>query len=77
MPAWTTEAYYVKSMREFGELKNKAVLHNLLHRFVVQTGKQDEFLNWVAKEMGIDQPMDLTRLDALIERVRTVGQPSR
>lgn len=76
MPSWTKEAY-AKAMGELWEHRRKAVLHSLLHRFVVETGKSDEFLRWLAKDMGLDESMDLTRVDALIEQIehsRAVGQ---
>lgn len=62
---WATEAY-AKSMQELRELRGTAEIRALMHRFIVEAGKQDEFLNWLAKDMGLDKPMDLTRVDTLI-----------
>lgn len=73
MVAWATEAY-AKSMEELWQHRRRAVLHALLYRFVVETEKRDEFLSWAAKDMGLDKPMDLTKVDALIEAIGAHGQ---
>lgn len=65
---WATEAY-AKSMQELWDLKRTAEIRSLMHRFIVETDRQYEFLDWVAKDMGLDKPMGLTRVDALIATV--------
>ena len=65
MVAWATEAYG-KNMQELHDHQSKAPLRDLLYRHIVETGKQGEFLEWLARDMGLDEPMDLTRVDALL-----------
>lgn len=66
------DAYMNRLIQERRE--REASLAGLLQRFVTETGKGEEFLNWLAKDMGLDKPMDLTNVDALIEQYARTGQ---
>lgn len=71
--SWSSAAL-TNALHELAARRSKDELHALLHRFVVETNKQDEFLGWLAKDMGLDKPMDLTELDALLDRLPVPGQ---
>ncbi|RTE91926.1 hypothetical protein [Bradyrhizobium sp. LVM 105] len=56
MSMWLREQYNT-ALAELNEHRRTAKLRELLHRFVVETGKQKEFLAWLAKDMGLDKPV--------------------
>jgi hypothetical protein len=47
--------------------QREASLGYYLQRFVTETDKREEFLAWLAKDMGLDKPLPLPSSDAAIE----------
>jgi hypothetical protein len=60
-----------KLLRELNEHRSRAPLYSYLQRFVNETGKSEEFLAWLAKEMDLDKPIAFN-----VEALTDEGMPA-